>query len=325
MQNKVYSYSASPHIRSKNSTKRIMLDMLIALTPATIMGIIYFGLNALLIVTLSLLSAFLSEIVFLLIKGKDLKSCLREFDLSSLVTGLLIGLVCGPQYPLYAPVLGSIFAIVVVKMLFGGTGKNLVNPAIVGRIFIFVSFQSVIGAYVLPSISALSSPSVTTNATFLEVFLKGNGAIHSNLDLFLGTGVAGCIGETCKVALILGFIYLIIRRIINFLYPVIYVAVTGLVSVALYSFDFSVFLPSILSGGLLLGAIFMATDYTTTPNTLLGNIIYFVLLGAVTAVLRYATQIEVVSFVILLMNLFVPLFDKFIIQRPFGKTRKKGE
>ena len=145
----------------------------------------------------------------------------------------------------------------------------------------------------------------------------------SNLNLLLGTGVAGCIGETCKLALILGGIYLAIRGVINILYPVIYIAVTGLFTVALGGFDFALFLPSILSGGLMLGAIFMATDYTTTPNTTIGNVIYFIALGLVTAGLRMATGIEVVSFAILLMNLFVPLIDKFVINRPFGYVKQK--
>ena len=131
-------------------------------------------------------------------------------------------------------------------------------------------------------------------------------------------GVAGCIGETCKIALIVGGVYLAIKGIINIIYPIIYIAVAGLLSVCLSGFDFNLFLPSILSGGLILGAIFMATDYTTTPNTTLGNIVYFILLGLVTAILRKATGIEVVSFAILLMNLFVPLIDKFIFPKPFG-------
>ena len=145
----------------------------------------------------------------------------------------------------------------------------------------------------------------------------------SNWDLLLGTGLAGCIGETCKLALILGGIYLAVLGIINIGYPVIYVAVTGLFTVALNGFNFGYFLPAILSGGLMLGAIFMATDYTTTPNTTLGNIIYFVMLGLITAGLRQATHMEVVSFAILFMNLFVPLIDKFVLPNPFGYKKIK--
>ena len=147
----------------------------------------------------------------------------------------------------------------------------------------------------------------------------------SNLDLLLGTGVTGCIGETCKIALILGGIYLVYKKIINPLYPIVYIGVTGLFTVCLSGFDFNLFLPSILSGGLILGAIFMATDYTTSPNTFLGNLLYFFLLGLLTAGLRKATGMEVVSFAILLLTLVVPLIDKFIINKPFGYNKvKKG-
>ena len=213
-------------------------------------------------------------------------------------------------------------------MLFGGTGKNLVNPAVTGRIFAFMSFTSLMASgWVLPSIGSLSggtSIDPTTGATvFTNVFTNGALTNLSTLDLLLGTGLAGCIGETCKIALIAGGIYLAVLGIINIGYPIIYVAVTGLFTVALNGFDFNYFLPSILSGGLILGAIFMATDYTTTPNTTLGNIIYFILLGLLTAGLRQATGIEVVSFVILLMNIVVPQIDKFIVNKPFGYHKQK--
>lgn len=316
MANNTLTYSASPHVKKSTSTRAIMIEVCIALLPACIMGVVYFGLTALLILALSVLSAVLSEYVFLLTTGKKTKQIIKEFDFTSCVTGLLIGMCIGVNYPLYAPVFGSMFAIIVVKMLFGGTGKNLVNPAITGRIFIFMSFQAVVGPWILPG------GEVNTGATVLPDTLNGLLPSISNWDLFLGVGVAGCIGETCKLALILGGIYLAIRGIINIGYPILYITMTGLTTVALQQFNFDLFLPSILSGGLMLGAIFMATDYTTTPNTTKGNILYFTLLGIVTALLRVATQMEVVSFAILLMNLFVPLIDKFMINRPFGYQKQ---
>lgn len=320
MANNTLTYSSSPHVKKPTSTRAIMIDVCIALLPACIMGIIYFGLNALLLLLISVASAILSEYVYLLIVGKKTREIIREFDFTSCVTGLLIGMSIGVNYPLYTPIFGSAFAIIVVKMLFGGTGKNLVNPAITGRIFIFISFQTVVGSWILPS------SGVTTGATVLADALSGNFASISNLDLLLGVGVAGCIGETCKLALILGGIYLAIRGVINIVYPAIYIAVAGLFAVLLNGFNFEYFLPTILSGGLMLGAIFMATDYTTTPNTTKGNIIYFVCLGLLTTGLRFATQMETVSFAILLMNLFVPLIDKFVINRPFGYKKKvKGD
>jgi electron transport complex protein RnfD len=291
------------------------------------MGIIYFGYMAAIILALSVVSAVGSEFIYLLICKKPFKEIVKQFDYTSMVTGLLIGLSIGSQSPLYSPIFASVFAIVVVKMLFGGTGKNLVNPAVTGRIFAFISFTAALtGGWVLPSIgSVFGNPSTPeTGASVLTaMFTGGTMPTLSNLDLLLGTGVIGCIGETCKVALILGGIYLAIEGIINIGYPAIYIAVTGLFTVCLKGFDFAYFLPSILSGGLILGAIFMATDYTTSPNTTLGNIIYFALLGLLTAGLRIATGIEVVSFVILLGNLVVPLIDKFVINRPFGFIKPK--
>lgn len=326
--NELLVYSPSPHIKNPRTTKQIMIDVCIALLPAAIMGIVYFGLKALLLIVLSVVSAVLSEGVYLLCCGKTVKQIIKQFDFTSCVTGLLLGLTVGTNYPWYSVVLGAIFSIVVVKMLFGGTGKNLVNPAITGRIFIFMSFQTVVGKWLLPNISSLSNGSVETGATIIESLMNGNAVNLSNLDLLLGTGLPGCIGETCKIALIVGGIYLVIKKVINPLYPVIYVGVTGLFAVALKGFDFSFFLPSILSGGLIIGAIFMATDYTTTPNTKLGNIIYFIALGLVTAGLREATKMEVTSFAILLLNLIVPLIDKFIINKPFGyqkPVKAKGD
>lgn len=317
--------SPSPHLKSKRTTKGIMADVCIALCPAVIMGIVYFGLTALLLIVLSVLSAVLGEFVFLIIAKKPIKEIIRDFDFSSLVTGLLVGLTIGTNYPWYTPVFGSIFAVVAVKMLFGGTGKNVVNPAIAGRIFIFISFQAVLGAWVLPSIGPISGTDITSSATALESITKGSMPEGlSLLDLFLGTGLYGCIGETCKAALIVGGVYLAVRGVINIGYPAIYIAVTGLLSCAIYA-DIGMFLPTVLSGGLVLGAIFMATDYVTTPNTTLGNIIYFAALGCLTAVLRYATKMETVSFAILLMNLTVPLIDRFVVLKPFGHLKIKKE
>lgn len=328
MENNLFAYSSSPHAKKPRTTKNIMIDVCIALIPACVMGVVYFGISALLLILVSLISAVASEFVYYLIMGKNFKQIATEFDFSSCVTGLLIAMVMGSQTPLYVPVFANVFAIVVVKLIFGGTGKNLVNPAIAGRVFAFISFTAVMASgWILPSISAINggnSYDLETGATALTPILSSGSLPQlSNLDLFLGTGLVGCIGETCKVALIIGGVYLVIKRIINPLYPIIYVGVAGLFSVCLNGFDFTYFLPSILSGGLILGAIFMATDYVTTPNTFLGNVIYFAILGLVTTGLRVATGMEVVSFAILLMNLFVPLIDKFVYPKPFGYTKAK--
>ena len=328
MENNLFAYSSSPHAKNPRTTKGIMIEVCVALLPACIMGVVFFKLNALFLILVSLLSAVASEFVYYLIVGKTFKQIASQFDFSSCVTGLLIAMVMGAQTPLYVPVFANAFAIIVVKLIFGGTGKNLVNPAIAGRIFAFISFTAVMASgWILPSISAInggSSYDLETGATALTPILE-SGILPNltNLDLLLGTGLVGCIGETCKVALLLGGVYLAVRKIINPLYPVIYIAVSGLFAVCLNGFDFSFFLPSILSGGLILGAVFMATDYVTTPNSFLGNVIYFALLGLLTTGLRVATGMEVVSFAILLMNLFVPLIDKFVYPKPFGYIKQK--
>lgn len=311
-------YSSSPHIKSPRTTRQIMTDVCIALLPTAVAGIIYFGAYAALLIALAVISAAAGEFIYLLIVGKSFREIAKNFDFSSVVTGLLIGLTIGTNYPWYAPVFGSLFAVIAVKMLFGGTGKNVVNPAITGRVFIFISFQWAVGAWALPNIGSIYGETVVTSATAVPTVAQGVVPEIRLLDMFIGTGMQGCIGETCKIALIIGGIFLAARRIINIIYPVICIAAAGLTATAIGGFDFALFLPAILSGGLMLGAIFMATDYVTTPNTKLGNLVYFIALGILTAVLRYATQMEAVSFAILLMNLTVPLIDKFIIQKPFG-------
>lgn len=345
-----YVYSSSPHIKSPRTTKAIMIDVCIALIPACIMGIVYFGWGALLILALSAVSAVASEWIFSLCCKKSFKEILRQFDFTSLVTGLLIGMNMYANSKWYAAILASVFAVVVVKMLFGGTGKNIVNPAIAGRVFAFIAFGAAFGGTfsidpTQPSASPISAAGtrfVQAGATPLQSLYDTSIANTLNgWDLLLGTGVQGCIGEVCKLALIIGGIYLIVRNVIDFRWPLVYIAVTGLVTVIIawidgcaaipnatssqvaveFSKAWGTFIPSILSGGLILGAIFMATDYVTTPNTKLGNYIYFVLLGVLTAVLRWAVKGEVVSFVILFMNLFVPLFDLYIRRKPFGYVK----
>ncbi len=309
-----------------------MLDVLIALVPATAAGIVYFGWEAAVICLISVASAVLTEFIwFILTKRiwKNGKQTLRDFaaqfDFTSCITGLLLALTLPSSIKgWYMPLLGSIFAVGIVKMLFGGTGKNIVNPAIAGRVFLFISFSAMTiypAAQFAPIASDLSP---VAGPTQLGQLLQGAKTL-SPVDLFLGTGVAGCIGETCKLALLVGYLYLVLRGVIKWYLPLLYIGAEGLFAVALEGFDFAVFLPSVLSGGLILGAVFMATDYVTTPKSRLGNVIYFIALGLLTAGLRKALSFEVVSFVILLMNFTVFLIDMFIKVRPFGYRRKKKE
>ena len=315
----------SPHQKSSLTTRRIMLDVLIALLPAAVMGCIYFGWRAVLVLVLTVLSAVLTEVIWLLIRKKTFREILAQFDLTSVVTGLLLGMCFGSQTDWYICLLSGAFAVGVAKMLFGGTGRNIVNPALAGRIFAFIAFPTIVASGWLGANFAEGAGTVITGSTPLTDFLTNDGVMNTELwKLFLGYGVPGCIGETCKLALLAGYIYLIVRKVIDWKYPLIYIAATGVTTMIIYQ-SFEVFLPSVLSGGLFLGAIFMATDSVTSPKTLWGNVVYFLLLGVITAILRYATGIEVVSFCIFLVNLVTPLIDRFIRPRPFGYVRKKKE
>ena len=347
--------STPPHVKSRRTTRGIMIDVCIALAPAVVAGCVFFGWQALMIVLMSVFACVATEFVYFFIQNKgfsnkcaDAKAVCgrfaRQFDFTSVVTGLILALILPTTDKwyevLYEVLIGGIFSIAVVKMLFGGTGKNVVNPAAAGRVFMFISFS--ITTYTAAKISALEFTSgVFTGSTNLWWLLASNGGNPhtqvSTLDLFLGTGVAGCIGETCKVALLLGYIYLAVRGVIKWWQPLLFLVVFGFAAVFMsgfqfiqsggYIFDMELFLPHILSGGVLFGAIFMFTDYSTSPKGVYGQILYYILAAILVAVLRYLTKLEVTSFVILIMNLFVPLIDKYLIRKPFGykKAKKEGE
>lgn len=340
-----YYVSVSPHITAKPTTKSIMLEVCIALIPATVAAVFYFGFYSLFIVGLSIASTVFGEFIFNLIRKKPqtIKDC------SAILTGLLLGLNLPVTVPFYVPIIGGLFAIIIVKMLFGGIGKNFANPAITARIFLVLAWASVMTRFVAPidwsngfgegfkyfscilngggaEIDAL------TSATPLGV-IKGaessavNGLLTNSdfslLDMFLGN-TGGTIGETSALALLIGGIYLGIRKIIDWKIPVVYIS-----TVALFSLIFggvSYILPAILGGGLMLGAIFMATDYSTNPNTALGVIIFAFGCGFLTAVIRFfGGYPEGVSFAILLMNVVTPLINKYIKPIPFGFSKATKE
>lgn len=335
--------STPPHVKSKRTTKSIMLDVIIALLPAAICGIIFFGVDAFILEITAVLGAVATEFVYFFIeKGGFAKKCKnagavcklwwKQFDYTSIVSGLILALIVPPAVAWYEILIGAIFAIAIVKMVFGGTGKNLVNPACMGRIFIFISFASV-GTWIAPNFDAINASEITTGATYLSgALLKGNGDAMSLVDLLLGSGLAGCIGETCKIALLVGYVYLCIRKVIKWWQPLLYVVLSAFLSVCLAAipedgvsagFDIALFPAFALSGGLMFGAIFMATDYVTSPKGVYGQLVYYICLAVLTSLLRYLTGIEVVSFVILIMNLFVPLIDKYIVRKPFGYNRER--
>jgi len=331
--------STPPHVKSARTTKQIMLDVVIALIPAAVMGIVYFRLNAFILILTSVLSAVATEFVYYFIwKGGFKNKCKnakgvcanwwKQFDFTSVVTGLILALIVPSTVKWYEILIGAVFAIAVVKMLFGGTGKNLVNPAAAGRIFMFISFT--LTAYEAAKVGN-SEAFITTGATHLSGYLLGGteGAKMSWLNLFLGAGVAGCIGETCKAALLVGYLYLVIRKVIKWWQPLLYICLSAFLSVCLAAidggFDIGLFLDYALSGGLMFGAIFMATDYVTSPKGVYGQLTYYILLAVLTALLRYYTKIEVVSFVIMLANLLVPLIDTYIVRKPFGYKKQKKQ
>lgn len=304
--------SAAPHICSRTSTKNIMLDVLIALLPATVASIVIFGLKSVWIILACVISAVLSEFVFnLCIKKKQTIG-----DLSAVVTGLILALNLSTKVAIWQCVLGSVFAIIVVKCLFGGLGKNIVNPAIAARVFLLLTFASVAGG------GQPINPDVVSSATPLAALNEGKNAagIPTLLQLFIGNH-GGTIGETCAIALLIGYIYLVVRKVIKWYVPLTFV-LTVFLCYLIVDGSCTFALSHVLAGGLLFGAIFMATDYVTTPISNLGKIIFCVGCGLITfAIRKYGSYPEGVSISILVMNLLVPLIEKISVPRTLGGIR----
>lgn len=305
--------TSSPHVFSKTTTTKIMLDVLIALLPATIASIIFFGVNALLIILTCTICSVLFEFLF----QKLCKRPVTINDLSAAVTGLLLALnLPAVAYKdIWWPcVVGSLVAVVVVKGLFGGIGKNFANPAITARIILLLAFSSV-GNAVFPVLS-----DVTSGATPLGVLGGSEGTLPSLLNMFLGNR-GGALGETSALALLIGGIYLLYRRVITWHAPVAFIG-TVFVLTFLVKLDVEYALYQMLSGGLFIGAIFMATDYVTTPSRPLGRLVFGIGCGLVTVAIRvWGSYPEGVSFSILLMNILSPYIDKLTTKRPFGGVR----
>ncbi len=297
--------SASPHIHSGRSTSAIMRDVLIALLPTTIVGTVIFGLRSLLVVAVCVASCVLLEALFNLITKKDQ----TVGDLSAAVTGLLLALNLPANIPIWQCIVGCVFAIILVKCLFGGIGRNPVNPAITARVFMLVSFGSMAKAAFPAGVDAASG------ATPLAQI--GQGTVPSLLDLFIGK-TGGAIGEVSAAALTVGFIYLLIRRVITWHIPVAYIGSVFLLSFALEG-SATTALALILSGGLFIGAIFMATDYVTSPPTPLGKLVFGLGAGLLTFLIRYfGVYPEGVSFAILFMNILTPYIEKLGAFKVFG-------
>ena len=300
--------SAGPHIHSHAGSRRIMLDVIIALLPAAIAGVVLFGLPALWLIVTCVAAAVLSEYLFNLIAKRKQS----VGDLSAVVTGLLLALNLSANVPLWQAALGSVFAIVLVKCAFGGIGHNIANPAIAARVFMLLSFGSLTAGFPAPrGVDAFSG------ATPLALLAEGKtGELPSLLQMFLGQR-GGAIGETCILALLIGFAYLLIRKVISWQTPVIFMGTVFVLSLVFGGFTVAVY--ELLAGGLVLGAVFMATDYSTTPITARARMLFALGCGLITFVIRwFFTLPEGVSYSILCMNLMVPWLERWTRRKPLG-------
>lgn len=301
---KLFNVSSSPHVRAKTTTRDIMFDVAIAMLPASAYGVYQFGLKALLILIVTVLSCVLSEYVYQSLMGKPV----TIGDFSAVVTGLILALNMPPAIPLWIPILGGVFAIIVVKQLFGGLGQNFMNPALAARCFLLISFTGTMSAFTLDGVSG---------ATPLAV-LKGGGSVDTAA-MFVGK-IPGTIGEVSVIALLIGAAYLLIKKVISIRIPATY-----LLSFAVFVFifgqqDLNYVLAQLCGGGLIFGAFFMATDYVTSPITAKGQVLFGVLLGILTGLFRlFGGSAEGVSYAIILSNIVVPLIEKATLPKAFGK------
>ncbi len=307
--------STGPHLHATETTRSLMQDVLIALLPAAVAGIYLFGERAAVLLAVSVASAVLAEAAWQRLAGQPL----QVRDLSAAVTGLLLGLNLPSSAPWWLAVVGSVFAIVVVKQLFGGIGHNFLNPALAARAVLLTSWPARMTTFFLPErlveiggASAAQFGDAVTSATPLA---KGGTAI---MDLLLGN-VPGSIGEVCKVAILLGFAYLLVRGTIGFHIPVLFVGTVALMTWLLGGDP----LVAVLSGGVLFGAVFMATDYTTNPMLARGQCVFAVGCGVIVTLIRqYGGYPEGVTYAILLMNVLTPLLDKWMKRRVYGEVKQ---
>lgn len=303
--------SSSPHISSPVKTKTLMIDVIIALVPAFIASIVLFGVRSIILVAVTVAAAVIAEYVC----RKVMKRPNTISDCSAIVTGLLLAFNLPVSAPIWMAVLGAIIAIVVVKQMFGGIGYNFVNPALAARIILMTSFPTLMTTWTAPFDG-------TATATPLALIAGGDTAsLPSYLDMFLGKS-GGCLGETCSVALLIGGIYLVIRKVISPIIPVVYIAVVFVFSAIIGQDP----VMQILSGGLFLGAIFMATDYVTSPLTNKGKVIYAIGCGLLTVLIRvFGSLPEGVSFSIIIMNILVPHIENLTTPRPFGEKKEAAK
>ena len=312
----MYSVSVSPHLRSETGTSSIMRDVAIALMPVCLFGIYNNGYRALLVILISVAAAVLTEFLF----EKLCKRPVTVGDWSAVVTGLILAVNLPSTVPLWLPAMGSVFAILVVKQLFGGVGQNFMNPALAARCFLLISFSSLMTNF--PAVDGVSAATPLTA-------LKSGGSVDL-LQMFLGN-YSGCIGETSVLAILLGAGYMLYKKVITIRIPGIYILST-MVFIVILNLATGSGMPSctyllaqLFGGGLLIGAFFMATDYVTSPITPMGQVIYALLLGFLTALFRVVGKsAEGVSYAIIISNMVVPLIERITVPKPFGSKKQKG-
>lgn len=307
----LYHVSSSPHVRSKDTTSRIMLYVILALLPTSIFGIYNFGYKALVLILVTIASCLASEWIF----NKIVHKQNTLGDLSAVVTGLLLALNLPATLPWWQAVIGGAFAIIVVKMLFGGLGQNFMNPALGARCFLLIAFAANMTNYTIDSYSGATPLALIRN--------EGIGAVNT-MDMLIGR-TAGTIGETSALAILIGAMILILLGVITLRIPGTYI-VTFVVFIALFGghgLDWNYIVAQLCGGGLMLGAFFMATDYVTSPITPNGQILYGICLGVLTGLFRiFGANAEGVSFAIILSNLLVPMIEKITIPRSFGQVKE---
>ena len=313
--NKLLNVSSSPHVRCSVNTQNLMLDVVIAMLPAAAFGVYNFGFHALLVLLVTSAVCVASEYVYEKLMHKPITIA----DGSALVTGMILALNMPPQIPVWVPALGGIFAIIVVKQLYGGLGQNFMNPALAARCFLLISFAGMMNNF---SAASLGFDSVS-GATPLAAMRAGQSVDLASM--FIGR-IPGTIGEVSTIALLIGGIYLLVRKVISWRIPVIYIGTVAVFVFIFGGFDVNYVLCQVCGGGLIFGAFFMATDYSTSPMTKNGRILFGICLGVLTAIFRtFGNTAEGVSFAIIFCNLLVPLIEKITIPKAFGMVKEKKE
>lgn len=322
----MYNVSSSPHVKAKMTTSSIMRDVIIALLPATIFGIynysnlfgIKYGIHSALLILVTVITCVASEYIYNLITD----SPVTIFDLSAVVTGMILALNLPCTFPYWKAALGGAFAIIIVKQLFGGLGQNFMNPALGARCFLMLSFAGNMTAFYPTDVSGVDA---ATSATPLTALKNIGESSSSLLDMFIGNH-SGTIGETSIIALLIGALYLTVKKIIDLRIPLTYIAVFA-ICIMLFNgiTDINFLAMQLCGGGLIFGAFFMATDYSTSPITKNGRYIFGICLGLLTAIFRsFGNTAEGVSYAIIFCNLLVPLIEKWSIPKAFGVVKAKG-